>query len=64
MQMTQLYVPLHLIDRSFSNISKCLEDVKGWMAKNFLQLNERKTNVVVLGSLSSSPRIEKLLRLY
>ncbi len=57
---TQLFVPLHPVDKSCATI-KCLKDVKSWMAKIFLHLNESKTDVVVFGPLSSSPLISSYL---
>ena len=38
---------------AFSLISFCFEETKSWMADNFLQLNETKTDVFVVYSKSS-----------
>uniref|UniRef100_A0A3Q2ZS88 Reverse transcriptase domain-containing protein n=1 Tax=Kryptolebias marmoratus TaxID=37003 RepID=A0A3Q2ZS88_KRYMA len=50
---TQIYVPLRKADStSFRSLFLCLEDLKAWMALNFLKLNEDKTEVVFFGSSS------------
>ncbi|XP_075315190.1 RNA-directed DNA polymerase from mobile element jockey [Odontesthes bonariensis] len=50
---TQIYVPLKKADStSLRSLFLCLEDLKAWMALNFLKLNEDKTEVVIFGSSS------------
>lgn len=39
----------------------CLEDIKCWMAQNFLQLNESKAEVILLGSSDSIKSITSSL---
>ncbi len=65
---TQIYLPIKRNGPSALNtLLRCLEEVKVWLAQNFLTLNEDKTEVVVfsptdhsqttsldLGSLSAS----------
>ena len=38
---------------AFSLISSCIEETKSWMADNFLQLNDSKTDAIVVYSKSS-----------
>lgn len=52
---TQLYIPVSPHDpSSIASLHKCLADVRRWMSENFLQLNENKTEVLVLGPHSES----------
>uniref|UniRef100_A0A3B3QY49 Reverse transcriptase domain-containing protein n=1 Tax=Paramormyrops kingsleyae TaxID=1676925 RepID=A0A3B3QY49_9TELE len=45
---TQIYMPLIRNDsHSFKRLLDCLEDIKAWMAFNFLNFNENKTEVLV-----------------
>lgn len=47
----QLYLPLECDGcASFTNFYKCLTEVKGWLANNFLQLNEDKTEFIMFGN--------------
>jgi len=52
---SQIYVPLQK-NETVGPLLKCLDDIKAWMALNFLSFNESKTEVmffgVNLGSLS------------
>ena len=57
---TQLYVKTgpSLSSSSSSTLSTCLEEIKAWMAKNFLQLNSSKTEAILVGTqhqVRSSP---------
>ena len=45
---SQLYLPLKSKD-SLQPLLDCLDDIKGWMATNFLQLNSNKTEVMIFG---------------
>ncbi|XP_055493235.1 uncharacterized protein LOC129698247 [Leucoraja erinacea] len=55
---TQLYLPLKPNNRSnLLNLIHCLEDIKCWMAKNFLHLNESKSEVILLGPSDSIKNI-------
>ncbi|XP_034562467.1 uncharacterized protein LOC117829052, partial [Notolabrus celidotus] len=47
---SQIYVPLKKKNAfSLSPLLACLEDIKAWMALNFLNFNEKKTEVMVFG---------------
>ena len=46
---TQLYFPLKSGTDSVSSLLACLEDIKAWMDNNFLQLNQKKTDVMLFG---------------
>ncbi|XP_032375874.1 uncharacterized protein LOC116692015 [Etheostoma spectabile] len=46
----QIYVPLKRHDTcSITPLLACLEDIKAWMALNFLNFNEKKTEVIMFG---------------
>ena len=48
---TQIYVSLSPNDyRPIDLLCQCIEQVKEWMCRNFLQLNEDKTEIIVFGS--------------
>ena len=40
-----------------SNIQRCIEDIRIWMKKNFLKLNDDKTEVFVFGSRQQMSKI-------
>ncbi len=45
---TQMYLPLKLKDiGSLAPLLQCLEEIKAWMALNFLNFNENKTEVML-----------------
>ena len=47
---SQIYVPLKKdCGFSLSSLVACLDDVKAWMALNFLNFNEKKTEVMIFG---------------
>ena len=47
---TQIYLPLKNVNStSLRSLFLCLEDVKAWVALNFLKLNEDKTDVMIFG---------------
>ncbi|MDG2555460.1 reverse transcriptase domain-containing protein, partial [Vibrio parahaemolyticus] len=47
---SQIYVPLKKKDAlSIKPLLSCLDDIKAWMALNFLNFNEKKTEVMVFG---------------
>ena len=51
---TQIYVPLKKKEAfSLKPLLLCLDDIKTWMALNFLNFNEKKTEVMVFGPHSS-----------
>uniref|UniRef100_A0A3B3HCT2 Reverse transcriptase domain-containing protein n=1 Tax=Oryzias latipes TaxID=8090 RepID=A0A3B3HCT2_ORYLA len=48
---TQLYIAVSPDDEeSVNTLLKCILDIESWMAENFLQLNQDKTEVLVIGS--------------
>lgn len=51
---TQLYLPLKHPTKSLDSLLACLNDIKNWMEKNFLMLNEEKTEVIVFGQPKDS----------
>ena len=56
---TQLYLSFNIdeADDAFSKMEQCIQEVRTWMAYNFLRLNDDKTEVLVIGSKSM---LEKL----
>ncbi len=45
----QLYLPLRYNNESnISTLFECLDEIRAWMASIFLQLNESKSEVVIL----------------
>ena len=47
---TQLYIAVSPDDTGpMDTLLKCIADIKSWMANNFLQLNQDKTEVLVIG---------------
>lgn len=52
----QIYMPVSRKNNSsLGNLTACLEDVKAWLANNFLFLNSDKTEVIVFNSSESRP---------
>jgi len=52
---TQVYLPLRLGGKDGNvTLLGCLEEVKLWMATNLVQLNETKTEIIILGRTASS----------
>lgn len=50
---TQLYLPIKMGENSvLQSFFTCFNEIKEWLAGNFLHLNESKTEVVVFGPLS------------
>ena len=51
---TQIYISVKPMqedkDNAVSNIQRCIEDIRIWIKKNFLKLNDDKTYVFVFGS--------------
>ncbi len=58
----QFYLPVSLDSAcSLNNLFNCLNDIKCWMARNFLQLNEKKTEVIMCGIPSSVTNLNNAL---
>lgn len=52
---TQIYLPVTVDSMcSLKNLFNCLDDIKCWMVRNFLQLNENITEVIIFGPLTLS----------
>lgn len=45
---TQLYFPLGS-EQSVQALLHCLNEVKGWLSKNFLQLSKKKSEIILFG---------------
>ena len=45
---TQLYVPLQPGKSDVSRIFSCLAEIKNWMSENVLQLNDSKSDIVIM----------------
>ena len=45
------------MDNAVSNILRCIEYIRIWMKKNFLKLNDDKTEVFVFGSRQQMSKI-------
>ena len=55
---SQLYLPIKPHDPyMLSAIHECLSDIKSWMAQHFLQLNYKKTEILVIGPQQISEQI-------
>ena len=56
---TQIYLSCDLqsVKIATSKIETCIEEIRSWMAANFLQLNDSKTEVLLLGSKSSVSKL-------
>ena len=56
---TQIYLSCDLqsVKIAKSKIETCIEEIRSWMAANFLQLNDSKTEVLLLGSKSSINKV-------
>ncbi len=47
---TQIYLPLKVgNEHSLQSLLLCLEEVKIWLSKNFLQLNDKKSEIIIFG---------------
>uniref|UniRef100_A0A8C5AGY4 Reverse transcriptase domain-containing protein n=1 Tax=Gadus morhua TaxID=8049 RepID=A0A8C5AGY4_GADMO len=59
---TQIYVSLSPNDyRPIDLLCQCIEQVKEWMCRNFLQLNEEKTEIIVFGSKTERLKVTQHL---
>ena len=51
---TQIYLSSHpsqdAVDTTINRVAACVEEVRLWMAKNNLKLNDDKTEVMILGT--------------
>ena len=55
---SQIYVPLKKKDEhSARRLLTCLDDIKAWMALNFLNFNNKKTEVMVFGGATGTPYV-------
>ena len=59
---TQLYIPLKPgTTGNVNSLLSCLSDIKSWMAQNFLQLNETKTEIIIFGPPNTTPTFQSEL---
>uniref|UniRef100_A0A3B3DTT0 Reverse transcriptase domain-containing protein n=1 Tax=Oryzias melastigma TaxID=30732 RepID=A0A3B3DTT0_ORYME len=59
---TQLYVAMSPDDMGpMDSLLNCILDIKKWMGENFLQLNQDKTEVLVIGSEAERERVQVYL---
>ena len=45
------------VDRAISRLEKCCHDIRTWMRRNFLKLNDDKTEVLLIGSRQQLSKI-------
>lgn len=56
----QIYLPLKINStKSINNLLECFKDIKAWMASDFFNLNENKTEVIIIGP-SGIPDVRNL----
>ncbi len=56
---SQIYVPLKKSDSyCIKPLLECLHNLKAWMSQNFLNFNEKKTEVMVFGGTSVTPLVD------
>lgn len=56
---SQIYMPIKKNDEySFKILLQCLDDIKAWMALNFLNFNDKKTEVMVFGGTTGAPQVD------
>ena len=55
---TQLYV---ILDKTLSTgtIEACIDEIRVWMAKNMLKLNDSKTEILLIGSRTQIKKVNK-----
>ncbi|KAL2104366.1 hypothetical protein ACEWY4_001234 [Coilia grayii] len=59
---TQFYIPIKSDDASsMTKVLDCLNDIQCWMSRNFLQLNENKTEVILFGPPNQVSDLKKML---
>ena len=49
------------LDISFQQLEACLEEVRQWMGRNWLKLNDSKTEFIVFGNRTFLPHISNAL---
>ena len=56
---TQLYTSFHPDEgaQAMSRMEACIAEIRSWMARNFLKLNDSKTEFVIFGSDSNIARV-------
>ena len=59
---TQLYIKFDLSDSSIAvdKVNLCISDIKTWMIKNMLKINDSKTEILVLTSTFSKQQSKDL----
>ena len=62
---TQLYCKLQLgsrndLQRNVTEMEKCIDEIRNWMACNKLKLNEKKTEVLIITRKTHKPLVEDI----
>ena len=47
-------------DTSIKSLENCLEDIRAWMSLNFLKLNEKKTEFIIVGVQQQLDKVGEL----
>ena len=52
---TQVYVTFHPSEEKemLEKLEKCISEVNGWMTRNYLKVNDFKTDFIILGQQSN-----------
>ena len=59
---TQLHISISPDDpNALSTLVSCLNDIQLWMSKNFLKLNDGKTEILLTGPKSERERVQSML---
>lgn len=60
---TQLYVSCDpkQSTEALDRLEACIEDIKDWMGKNFLKLNDAKTELIIFGTKENKKRMSEFL---